>query len=242
MISTPMGSLEFAYFFFHTLLRNATLRHDTSRSSPPSPFPSSLSTSSELLLGAAAGGLAQIFTIPVSVIATRQQLWDPLSDHHPSFPTSSTSSNALPTSYTGKITAPSLWETAREIISESGPRGLWTGLKPGLVLTVNPAITYGAFERLKSAVLARPGRANTKLGIAESFWLGVCSKAIATIVTYPYIFVSVQASRPPTFLPLPLLHPNTSLSSRNHIFARIHRSRQKCDYKPEGTTNHLVHL
>ena len=33
-----------------------------------------LSTAAELLLGAAAGALAQIFTIPVSVIATRQQI------------------------------------------------------------------------------------------------------------------------------------------------------------------------
>ncbi len=33
-----------------------------------------LSTAAELALGAVAGGLAQIFTIPVAVIATRQQI------------------------------------------------------------------------------------------------------------------------------------------------------------------------
>ena len=36
---------------------------------------------------------------------------------------------------------------AKDILEEDGPSGLWRGLRPGLVLTVNPAITYGAFER-----------------------------------------------------------------------------------------------
>ena len=114
----------------------------------------SLGTSTELLVGAAAGGLAQIFTIPVSVIATRQQVWTP----------------SIPG---GKEKTPSLLETGQEIVQEGGVTGLWTGLKPGLVLTINPAITYGVFERLKSALLARPGRTTERLGAMENFWLGV---------------------------------------------------------------------
>ena len=134
--------------------------------------PPKLSTSSELLLGAAAGALAQVFTIPVSVIATRQQLWTPESS-----PTGS------------KQATPSLLQTGHEIVRESGVTGLWTGLRPGLVLTANPAITYGVFERIKSAVLSG-SREGDRLGVGESFWIGVGSKAIATVVTYPYIFVS----------------------------------------------------
>ena len=165
---------EFAYFFFHTWLRNTTIRQLSLRS-PSSSSASTLSTSAELLVGAAAGALAQIFTIPVSVIATRQQLWSPASD--------TPSSKSL-----------SLLETAREIVHEDGPTGLWTGLKPGLVLTVNPAITYGAFERIKSYILTSQindcNIAAAGLSMTESFCVGVLSKAIATVVTYPYIFVS----------------------------------------------------
>lgn len=115
-----------------------------------------------------------MFTIPVAVVATRQQLWIP------------------PPGATGKAThEPSLWETASEVVSEGGITALWTGLKPGLVLTVNPAITYGVFERAKSWVLAG-AREGGKLSVAESFWIGVMSKTLATVVTYPYIFAKVR--------------------------------------------------
>ena len=167
-----MARLEFAYFFFHTLLRTAALRRLAKRSTSVS---ISLSTSSELILGALAGAFAQIFTIPVAVIATRQQLFIP--------PPSSPSK-----------TPPSLLETARDIVAKSGPTGLWTGLRPGLVLTVNPAITYGVFERLKTWTLGRTGKA--KLSVGEAFWLGVGSKTLATVVTYPYIFVSGFRAHP----------------------------------------------
>jgi hypothetical protein len=63
------------------------------------------------------------------------------------------------------------------------------------VLTVNPAITYGVFERVKALVLAREGRIGGRLRVGESFWIGVASKTLATVVTYPYIFVSYVSSR-----------------------------------------------
>lgn len=96
-----------------------------------------------------------------------------------------------------------MFDTARDIIDESGLTGLWTGLKPGLVLTVNPAITYGVFEKLKGMVLAGSavrsdegvdlGKA-LSLGPGWSFLLGMTSKTLATVVTYPYIFVSFRLS------------------------------------------------
>ncbi|KAL7419357.1 hypothetical protein Q5752_006195 [Cryptotrichosporon argae] len=163
-------SQQFAYFFFHTFLRTSALKRSPT-----------LSTSAELALGALAGALAQVFTIPVAVIATRQQLF--------------TSSTAR---------APGLLETARDVVAEGGPTALWTGLRPGLVLTANPAITYGLFERGKRALLARRSPA-AKLGVAEAFWLGVAAKTLATVVTYPYIFAKVRlqakstkASPPPS--------------------------------------------
>ena len=132
-----------------------------------------MSTAAELLLGAVAGGLAQIFTIPVSVIATRQQVGRPerfldISEEDDSF-----------------------LSVAREIVEEEGITGLWLGLKPGLVLTVNPAITYGVFERVKSLILLARGDSSTKMGPWLSFLIGALSKTLATIVRVLLYFLNV---------------------------------------------------
>jgi hypothetical protein len=46
------------------------------------------------------------------------------------------------------------------INSEDGYSGLWRGLKASLVLCVNPAITYGAYQRLKDIMY--PGKTNLR--------------------------------------------------------------------------------
>jgi adenine nucleotide transporter 17 len=125
-----------------------------------------LSTAAELLLGAVAGALAQIFTIPVSVIATRQQVGRP--------ERSEKLDEEVDDSFLG---------VAREIVEEEGVTGLWLGIKPGLVLTVNPAITYGVFERVKSLILLARGDSSTKMGPWLSFLIGALSKTLATIVS-----------------------------------------------------------
>jgi adenine nucleotide transporter 17 len=133
-----------------------------------------LSTIAELALGAVAGALAQIFTIPVSVIATRQQLGAP----------SGKGKGKAGEEEEGAHDG-SFFGVAREIVREEGVAGLWLGLRPGLVLTVNPAITYGVFERIKGAVLAareRVGESGTSLGPGLSFVLGATSKSLATVV------------------------------------------------------------
>lgn len=93
-----------------------------------------------------------MFTIPVSVIATRQQIAD----------------KAL-----------SIPETFRAILADDGVTGLWRGLKPSLVLTINPAITYGMFERLKTAFL----KEGEKMTPGKAFVIGALSKTMATVVS-----------------------------------------------------------
>lgn len=68
--------------------------------------------------------------------------------------------------------------TLRAILADDGITGLWRGLKPSLVLVSNPSLTYGAFERLKSALL-KPGE---KMTPGKAFLLGALSKTIATVV------------------------------------------------------------
>ncbi|KAJ6513067.1 mitochondrial carrier domain-containing protein [Mycena sanguinolenta] len=169
-------SMQYAYFFFYSSVRSSYINR-LSRKLPPGATLPALSTAAELLIGAIAGALAQIFTIPVSVIATRQQVGR----------TGSTNpgSSAEDDSFLG---------VAREIVREEGVGGLWLGIKPGLVLTVNPAITYGVFERAKSLFIAAQLKAGTgdKITPGLSFVIGAISKTLATVVTYPYIMAKVR--------------------------------------------------
>jgi len=168
-------SMQYAYFFFYSFVRTSYIQRLTKKLPPGAKLPP-LSTAAELLLGAAAGALAQIFTIPVSVIATRQQVGRPERSKMDI-------SEEVDDSFLG---------VAREIVAEEGVTGLWLGLKPGLVLTVNPAITYGVFERVKSLILLARGDLSTKMGPWLSFLVGALSKTLATIVTYPYIMAKVR--------------------------------------------------
>ncbi|KAF7312503.1 Fungal specific actin related protein [Mycena indigotica] len=169
-------SQQYAYFFFYSFVRTSYIAR-LSRKLPAGAAPPALSTAAELLLGAIAGALAQIFTIPVSVIATRQQVGRQNK--------TTASTEAYDDSFLG---------VAREIVDEEGVGGLWLGIKPGLVLTVNPAITYGVFERVKSIFLAAQAKAggSEKLSAGTSFLIGAVSKTLATVVTYPYIMAKVR--------------------------------------------------
>ncbi|KAH7342036.1 mitochondrial carrier [Rhizoctonia solani] len=160
--------MQYAYFFFYSFVRTTYMKR-LARKQPPGKV-QQLSTSVELLLGAAAGALAQIFTLPVSVIATRQQIGK--------------SKGAA------RAESSSFASVGREILKEDGVGGLWAGIKPSMVLTVNPAITYGAFERIKSVILA--STSSSKLTPGKAFLVGALSKTLATVVTYPYIMAKVR--------------------------------------------------
>lgn len=164
MFATLLGvaSTNFAYFYWYSVVRTLYVKSQK--------VPGPASTAVELSLGAVAGALAQAFTIPISVITTRQQTQN-------------------------KKDRKGFFDTAREIIdSEDGVSGLWRGMKASLVLVVNPSITYGAYQRLKDTFF--PGR--TSLKTWEAFFLGAASKALATIATQPLIVAKVRLqSKPP---------------------------------------------
>ena len=133
-----VASTNFAYFYWYSTVRELYISKVQKSSKSPS-------TAIELSLGAIAGALAQLFTIPVSVVTTRQQ-----------------------TQPRGQKKG--LLATGKEVIdSEDGVTGLWRGLKASLILVVNPAITYGAYQRLKEVlypnkVNLRPHEAFRKFG------------------------------------------------------------------------------
>jgi len=159
-----VASTNFAYFYWYSVVRTLYL---SSQKVPTPP-----GTVVELSLGALAGAVAQVFTIPVAVVTTRQQTQ-------------------------GKEERKGLVDTAKDVIeSEDGWTGLWRGLKASLVLVVNPAITYGAYQRLREVMF--PGKLN--LRPLEAFLLGAMSKSLATIATQPLIVakVGLQSKPPPS--------------------------------------------
>lgn len=123
-----VASTNFAYFYWYSVVRTLYL---SSQKIPKPP-----GTAIELSLGAVAGAVAQVFTIPVAVVTTRQQTQ-------------------------GKGEKKGMIDTGKDVIaSEDGWTGLWRGLKASLVLVVNPAITYGAYQRLKDIIF--PGKVNLR--------------------------------------------------------------------------------
>lgn len=134
-----VASTNFAYFYWYSVVRTLYLSSQK--------VPSPPGTLIELSLGAVAGAIAQVFTIPVAVITTRQQTQ-------------------------GKGEKKGMIETARDVInSEDGWSGLWRGLKASLVLVVNPAITYGAYQRLKDVIF--PGKTNLRP------WEAFCTSSVS---------------------------------------------------------------
>ncbi|KAF8218584.1 adenine nucleotide transporter [Tricholoma matsutake] len=203
-------SMQYAYFFFYSFMWTTYINRLMRKVPVGSKLPP-LSTVAELLLGAIAGALVQIFTIPVSVIATRQQVGCP---------------NQLKSLSTNND---SFLAIAHEIIEEEGVTGLWLGLKPGLVLTINPAITYGVFERVKGLILLAQAKAGTSSRLMPwmSFFIGAVSKTLATVVSTGSFQIFTSDAEDPTEngheLPLDNggHHTNTTQVGALEILSRI---------------------
>lgn len=127
-----VGSTNFAYFYWYTIVRTLYFKYRKTSAAP--------GTAMELALGAVAGAVAQLFTIPIAVVTTRQQT-------------------------VSKSERKGMIATGKEVVeSEDGWTGLWRGMKASLVLVVNPAITYGAYQRLRDSFF--PGKKNLSPGEA----------------------------------------------------------------------------
>ncbi|KAG1441513.1 hypothetical protein G6F56_011448 [Rhizopus delemar] len=78
--------------------------------------------------------------------------------------------------------------TAQTILKEKGVSGLWTGYRASIVLVSNPSITYFVFEKLKSIAMRR----KSSLSSLEVFLFSALAKSIATMITYPFIFMRAR--------------------------------------------------
>jgi len=108
------------------------------------------------------------------------------------------------------------WEALRSIITTDGVKGLWAGVIPALILAPNPAMQFALYETLKRMLkefkrssdkvnalsgLVFPTRANQihslppgpSLNSAEHFVIGMISKLVPILLTYPYQVVKSRA-------------------------------------------------
>lgn len=155
-----VASTNFAYFYWYSTVRTLYLTKVSKTGAAPN-------TAIELSLGAAAGALAQLFTIPIAVVTTRQQT-QPRNDKK------------------------GMFATAKEVIDgEDGYTGLWRGLKASLVLVVNPAITYGAYQRLKDVLY--PNKTSLRAHEAFREFIVIATEASCAGAN---LLVSYSARRP----------------------------------------------
>lgn len=118
LASSVLGSAtqSFSYFYWYSIVR-LTYSQLTKKSATHKNL-----TVVELLLGALAAAISQIFTMPIGVITTQQQT----DKQHRS-----------------------LYQLGKEMYTNEGLKGFWRGLGVSLVLCINPSITYGSFERMR---------------------------------------------------------------------------------------------
>ncbi|XP_024980053.1 peroxisomal adenine nucleotide carrier 1-like [Cynara cardunculus var. scolymus] len=123
----------------------------------------SISTKANLLIAAVAGACTVAITQPLDTAASRMQ-----------------------TSDFGK--SKGLWKT----LSEDSWEEAFDGLGISILLTINPAIQYTAFDQLKQRLLEGQLGNPQSLSALSAFLLGAASKCAATCLTYPAIRCKVM--------------------------------------------------
>ncbi|GBG24529.1 Mitochondrial substrate carrier family protein Q [Hondaea fermentalgiana] len=89
---------------------------------------------------------------------------------------------------------PGFWHTFKEVLEHEGALSFYRTLPASMILCINPAITFVAFEEIKSYVLKRFGNGSEFLTTLQALVVGIISKSIATIVTFPFIRAKVLMS------------------------------------------------
>jgi hypothetical protein len=66
---------------------------------------------------------------------------------------------------------------------------MYKGIQTYVVLCLKPAIQYTVFEQVKRIMIK--GKKSQKLSPAQSFFLGMVARTVATIVVFPYVRAKV---------------------------------------------------
>jgi adenine nucleotide transporter 17 len=128
-----------------------------------------LTTVESMIAGAIAGSATVLITNPIWVINTRMTA------------RKSEEEETLPGV---KKTKASTLSTLMDLLRQEGPKALFAGVLPALILVINPILQYTIFEQLKNAVERR-----RRMTPKDAFYLGALGKILATSITYPYITI-----------------------------------------------------
>jgi adenine nucleotide transporter 17 len=143
-----------------------------------------LTTVESMIAGAIAGSATVILTNPIWVINTRMTARKHTSDAEAAGGDKDTLPGGAPPK---REKRPSTIGTLLGLLRTEGPRALFAGVVPALVLVINPILQYTLFEQMKNAVEKK-----RRVTPTVAFFLGAVGKLFATSVTYPYITVKSQ--------------------------------------------------
>lgn len=150
-----------------------------------------LTTVESMIAGAIAGSATVILTNPIWVVNTRMTTRKSSSDEEKDGDTAAAAAAAEEVLPGGappaKPKKPSTIGTLLSLLKKEGPRALFAGVVPALVLVINPILQYTLFEQMKNSVEKR-----RRVTPTVAFFLGALGKLFATSVTYPYITVKSQ--------------------------------------------------
>ncbi|KAH6851289.1 mitochondrial carrier domain-containing protein [Chaetomium sp. MPI-CAGE-AT-0009] len=141
-----------------------------------------LTTVESMIAGAIAGSATVILTNPIWVVNTRMT-----ARKHTSDADAAGDKDTLPGGAPPKQKKPSTIGTLLTLLRTEGPKALFAGVVPALVLVINPILQYTLFEQMKNAVEKK-----RRVTPTVAFFLGALGKLFATSVTYPYITVKSQ--------------------------------------------------
>ncbi|KAJ6085964.1 hypothetical protein N7486_010245 [Penicillium sp. IBT 16267x] len=129
-----------------------------------------LTTVESMIAGAIAGSATVLITNPIWVINTRMTARK-----------SGSEEQGLPGAPKTKA---STLSTLMDLLRQEGPKALFAGVLPALILVINPILQYTIFEQLKNTVERR-----RRMTPKDAFYLGALGKILATSITYPYITI-----------------------------------------------------
>ncbi|XP_042211263.1 peroxisomal membrane protein PMP34-like [Homarus americanus] len=129
----------------------------------------------DLLLAMVAGSINVMTTNPLWVVNTRLKMQG-AKVHN--------SQHAASRKYKG------LLDGLAHVGREEGLAGLWSGATSSLILTVNPAIQFMAYEAMKRQMQTVYN--SQQLNSLVVFGVGAAAKALATVLTYPIQLVQAK--------------------------------------------------
>jgi len=108
-----------------------------------------------------------------------------------------TSKDKNETEEKGTLTAPivdpetnNLFVKVSQMMKKDGVLSMWSGFATSIWLTSNPVIQFFTYDWMKMIITR--GRRSKILSSAEAFFLGMISKSIATVFTYPLQVAQTQ--------------------------------------------------